>query len=109
VHELSITQSVVDAVCERASGRPVHAVLVRVGALTAVVPESMRFCFTLITEGTVAQGAVLEIDQPRGTALCRTCGAGFTLNDLVLLCSCGSADVEVTSGRELEIVSMRVG
>lgn len=86
-----------------------HAVRVRVGALTAVVPESMRFCFTLVTEGTVAEGALLEIDQPRGTASCRGCGADFTLDDLVLLCSCGSADVEVTSGRELEIVSMRVG
>lgn len=109
MHELSITQSVVDAVCERASGRPVHAVRVRVGVLTAVVPESMRFCFALATEGTAAQDAVLEIDQSAGTALCRTCGADFTLNDLVLLCPCGSADVDVTSGRELEIVSMRVG
>lgn len=109
MHELSITQSIVDAVCERASGRPVHAIRVRVGALTAMVPESMRFCFNLITEGTAAQGAVLEIDQAQGTALCRSCGADFTLTDLVLLCACGSADVEVTSGRELEIVSMRVG
>ncbi|MEV3931762.1 hydrogenase maturation nickel metallochaperone HypA [Streptomyces sp. NPDC049944] len=109
MHELSITRSMVDAVCERASGRRVHVVRVRVGALTAVVPDSMRFCFDLVTEGTVAQGAVLEIDQPQGTARCRSCGDQFTLNDLVLLCPCGSADVDVTSGRELEIISMRVG
>ncbi|MFG1810367.1 hydrogenase maturation nickel metallochaperone HypA [Streptomyces sp. NPDC049040] len=109
MHELAITQSVVDAVCERAAGRPVRTVRVRVGALTAVVPDSMRFCFDLVTGGTVAEGAVLEIDQPRGTALCRSCGADFTLDDLILLCACGSADVEVTAGRELEIVSMRVG
>jgi len=109
MHELSITQSVVDAVCERAAGRPVHAVRVRVGLLTAVVADSMRFCFDLVTEGTVAEGARLEIEQPPGAARCRVCGSDFTLTDLVLLCPCGSADVEVTSGRELQIISMKVG
>ncbi|MEV7084431.1 hydrogenase maturation nickel metallochaperone HypA [Streptomyces sp. NPDC093085] len=109
MHELSITQSVVDAVCERAAGRPVRAVRLRVGALTAVVPDAMRFCFDLTTAGTVAEGALLEIDQPPGTAHCRACARDFALTDLVLLCPCGSADVDITSGRELHIVSMRVG
>ena len=36
MHELSITQSVVDAACARAAGRPVRSIRVRVGALTAV-------------------------------------------------------------------------
>jgi len=109
MHELSITQSVVDAVCERAAGRPVRTVSVRVGVLTAVVADSMRFCFDLITEGTVAEGASLEIDQPPGSGRCRDCGTEFALTDLVLLCPCGSADVEITSGRELQIISMKVG
>lgn len=109
MHELSITQSVVDAVCERAAGRPVRTVRVRVGILTAVVPDSMRFCFDLTTVGTVAEGALLEIDQPPGRAHCRACEKDFALIDLVLLCPCGSSDVDITSGRELQIVSMRVG
>lgn len=109
MHELAITQSVVDAVCERAAGRPVHTVRVRVGTLTAVVADSMRFCFDLITEGTVAEGAELEIDQPPGAGHCRACATDFTLTDLVLLCPCGSADVDITAGRELQIISMKVG
>jgi hydrogenase nickel incorporation protein HypA/HybF len=109
MHELSITQSVVDAVCERAAGRTVHSVTVRVGVLTAVVADSMRFCFDLVTEGTVAEGARLEIDQPQGAGHCRACDTEFPLADLVLLCPCGSADVSVASGRELQIISMKVG
>src|SRR5690242_2586488 len=62
LHELSIAQSVVDAVCERAAGRSVHSVRLRVGALTAVVPEAMQFCFDLAVEGTVAEGARLDIE-----------------------------------------------
>jgi hydrogenase nickel incorporation protein HypA/HybF len=109
MHELSIAESIVDAVCERAAGRPVRRVTVRIGALTAVVPHAMRFCFELAVEGTVADGATLEIEHRPGAARCRTCGAAVELPDAILLCPCGSADLAVTGGRELQIVSMEVG
>jgi hydrogenase nickel incorporation protein HypA/HybF len=109
MHELSITQSVVDAACERAAGRPVRSIRVQIGALTAVVPDAVRFCFDLVTAGTVAQGARLDIEQRPGGAHCRSCDEDFTLTDAVLLCPCGSADVHVTAGRELCILSMEVG
>ena len=32
----------------------------------------------------------------------------FELHDLILLCPCGSADVEVMAGRDLRILSMEV-
>jgi len=109
VHELSITQSIVDAVCERAGDRPVLSVRVEVGVLTAVVPAAMQFCFELVVEGTVAQGARLDIDLLPGSTHCRTCGADTEIADPIPLCRCGSADVDVTAGRELQIVSMKVG
>jgi hydrogenase nickel incorporation protein HypA/HybF len=109
MHELSIAQSVVAAVCDRAGERRVHSVRVRIGALTAVVPEAMQFCFGLAVEGTVADGARLDIEHRPGTLHCRECGADTALADLILLCPCGSADVSVTAGRELQIVSMEVG
>ena len=109
MHELSITQSIVDTARERAAGRPVHRIRVRAGRLTAVIPASMQFCFELIVEGTELAGARLEIEQPEGRAHCRVCDAEFALPDLVLLCPCGSAEVSVTGGRELQIVSMEVG
>jgi hydrogenase nickel incorporation protein HypA/HybF len=109
MHELSIAESIVDAVCEKAAGRTVHRVTVRIGALTAVVPDAMRFCFDLACEGTVADGARLEIEHRAGVARCRSCDAEVELADLILLCPCGSADLAVTAGRELQIVSMEVG
>ncbi|MEV0030143.1 hydrogenase maturation nickel metallochaperone HypA [Nocardia sp. NPDC050793] len=108
MHEMAITQSVVDTVCEHAAGRRVHSVTVEVGALCAIVPEAMRFCFELATEGTDAEGAALVIQTVPGTAVCRSCGADFALADLILLCPCGSADVEIRSGRELRIRTMEV-
>ncbi|HEX9174580.1 MAG TPA: hydrogenase maturation nickel metallochaperone HypA [Mycobacterium sp.] len=108
MHEMAITRSVVDAVCEHAAGRRVHSVRVEVGALCAVVPDSMQFCFGLATEGTVAAGARLDLDVQPGRARCRTCGSEFGLSDLFLLCACGSADVEVLTGQDMWILSMEV-
>lgn len=108
MHEMALTQSLVDAVCEHAAGRHVHSVKLEVGALCAVVPDSMQFCFELATAGTVADGARLDMNIEPGAACCRTCGQSFELPDLILLCPCGSADVEVTAGRDLKIISMEV-
>ena len=76
MHEMAITQSVVDACVNTppagACTRPLE-----VGALCAVVPDSMQFCFDLATEGTVADGARLDIDVRPGAAHCRGCGEDF--------------------------------
>jgi hydrogenase nickel incorporation protein HypA/HybF len=106
MHELSITQSVVDAVTERTGGAAVVSVRLRVGRLSGVVPDAMRFCFDLVTAGTSLDGASLEIEPAEGRARCRTCSAEFVLPDLILLCDCGSADVEVLAGRELAVASV---
>ena len=106
MHELAITQSVVEAVTERTGAMPVTTVRLRVGRLAGVVPDAMRFCFELVTAGTPLEGARLEFDRPDGRGRCRTCGAEFVLADLILLCSCGSADVEVLAGRELVVASV---
>ena len=63
MHELAITQSVVDMVRDRTADRRVSTVRLQVGRLSAVEPEAMRFCFDLVVEGTVAAGARLDIDR----------------------------------------------
>lgn len=108
MHELSITQGVVEAVTERTGDAPVSRVSVRVGRLSGVVPDAMRFCFELVTAGTPLEGAALDIEEPAGQARCRTCDSEFDTSDLILLCDCGSADVELLSGRELAVASVQM-
>ena len=106
MHELAMTQSVVDMGAERTDGRQVGLVRLEVGMLSGVVPDAMRFCFELLTAGTPLEGAALEIDQPEGRGHCRTCGQDVALLEPILLCDCGSADVEVVAGRELAVASV---
>src|SRR4029078_417252 len=108
MHEMAITQSVVDAVCEHAAGRHVQSVKVEIGALCAVVPDAMQFCFELATEGTIADGARLDLNVQPGSARCRNRGATLEPHNFIPLSPCGSADVEVLAGRDLRILSMEV-
>lgn len=108
MHELSITQSVVDMVADRTAGRRIASVRLEVGKLSGVVADAMRFCFDVATLGTSLEGAVLEIDETPGRASWRTCGADFDVADLILLCPCGSADVRVIAGRELLVTSVEM-
>ena len=52
MHELGIVQEVVAIASESADGRRVRRVVLEIGALTAVVPDALRFAFDLVAEGT---------------------------------------------------------
>jgi hydrogenase nickel incorporation protein HypA/HybF len=108
MHELAIAESVVSSVLERTGDRHVSVVRLRVGRLAGVVPDALDFCFELAAAGTPLEGASLEIIEEHGRAHCRSCETDFTLNDAILLCDCGSADVALLSGRELSVTSVEV-
>ncbi len=69
MHELSITRNVVAIVSERAEGQRVTRVRLEIGRLTAVVPDSIRFCFDICAQGTPLEGAELEIVESPGQEL----------------------------------------
>ena len=108
MHELAITESIVAAVTERMPGTPVRRVHLSIGRLSGVVPDAVRFCFDLVTAGTSLEGAVLEIDEPGGRVVCRRCAAEFDTDEVLALCPCGSADVELLRGQELRVRSVEV-
>ena len=108
MHELAIAESVVASVLEHTGGRRVAVVRLRVGRLAGVVPDALSFCFDLAATGTSLEGASLELVEEHGRAHCRTCSRDFTLDDPILLCGCGSADVELLSGRDLSVTSVEV-
>jgi hydrogenase nickel incorporation protein HypA/HybF len=108
VHELALTESVVDAVAQRLPGTRISCVRLDVGALSGVVADSVRFCFDLVTEGTSLEGARLEITQTPGRCRCESCGAEFEPEGALMLCPCGSAAVTVLSGQEFTIASVQV-
>jgi hydrogenase nickel incorporation protein HypA/HybF len=80
MHELALSQSIVDLVLEQARAarlRTVTRVAVAVGAAAGIDPEALRFCFDVVVEETMARGAALVIERVRLRARCRSCRQEF--------------------------------
>lgn len=107
MHELSITQNVVDMIGERIAAR-VTGVRLAIGPLSGIVPDAVRFCFDLVCSGTRLDGAWLEIVEPAALARCRACGTEFEPAGQIPLCSCGSPGAEILAGQDLRIVAVEV-
>lgn len=103
MHELGITQEVVAIAAEAARGRNVLRVVLEIGKLSGVLPDAVRFCFGPCAEGTVVEGAVLEIVETPGRGRCRACGGEVALESVLGRCSCGCTDLEWRAGDELRV------
>lgn len=108
MHELGITQQVVEIVCRRAEGRRVKRVTLEIGKLTVVLPDAVRFCFDLCCEGTEAAGAKLEIVEIPARARCRDCQTEITRDQPFGMCGCGSCDLDWLSGDELRVREIEI-
>ena len=109
MHELALTQSIVEVCGARADGARVRRITLEIGTLTCVMPEALRFCFEACSVGTPLAGAELEIIAIPGRARCRECGREVELSDLLAGCDCGSLDLENRRGGDaLRIRSMEV-
>ena len=108
MHELAITQAIVEAAAARSGGAKVVRVVVEIGKLSGVMPDALRFCFGPCCEGTPLAGATLDVEEPPGLAACRACGDRFALEALFGACACGSRDLDLISGRELRVREMEV-
>ena len=81
----------------------------KIGKLAAVVPESLRFCFSVATKDTPLDGAELAIQELPVLARCKQCNTEWTISEPVFKCEkCSSGDLEILSGRELDIESIEI-
>lgn len=69
MHELSLMESVVDAVRSVVGDARVHRVRLLVGQGAGATPRALRFCFDVCARGTVLEGAALEIVEGEGDEL----------------------------------------
>jgi hydrogenase nickel incorporation protein HypA/HybF len=107
MHELAIAQAILDTAVERAAGRRIDRVDVRIGYLRQVVPSSLLFSWQLLTEATGFAGAELHIEHVPAVVACAACGRESTLAAPVMSCpACGGVDVALIRGTEFQIASI---
>ncbi len=112
MHEMSLCESILDILKDQAakdSFTRVKRVAVDIGPLSCVEPEALKFGFDVVTRGSLAEGAILEISRPSAEALCLSCFKTVQVNARFDCCpKCGSEALQVVSGEELKIRELEV-
>ena len=64
MHELSLCQSIYGITDRAREGRPVVTVRLRVGALRQVVPETLKYCWGVVTDTTPLANLSAHLADP---------------------------------------------
>jgi hydrogenase nickel incorporation protein HypA/HybF len=112
MHEMSIAENIKEIVIETLADMDtpkLKSVTIEVGELTAVIPESLEFCFQIAIERTSFKGAKLNIVEQPLMGECTQCTEKFKIRNFSFICpSCQSSQIKVTGGQELNVTELEV-
>ncbi len=111
MHELSIAQEILNIVRSNLpeGNTRVISVRVKVGKLSGVLSDSLKFCFESIVYQTEFDGAVLDIIDVPIKIKCNECETESIINDPIFCCpNCNSFNVQMIEGRELQITEIEI-
>ena len=107
MHELSLARGLVERlekIAKAENARHVQRVLVLIGAYSGVERAAFEFAFPFAAEGSLCEGAALEIEETPVRVACADCGADTNPEPTFIQCArCGSANVAIQGGREFMI------
>jgi hydrogenase nickel incorporation protein HypA/HybF len=113
MHEMGIAIQIINiakaSIPKNLEGVPVERVNIAVGKMSAIVPSSLTFCFDIAIKETPLEGAKLHIEEVPVTLRCKRCNYNWTADQPVFLCEkCQQSEIDILSGRELDIVSIEL-
>ena len=111
MHELSVTQALLDSVNRAAAEQQlsrVSRVNLIMGEGFDYVPEVIQEYFTALAEGTPAEGAVISTTSRPVKIYCHRCDKTYDEKGLstIRCVHCGTRDIDIVSGKELFIDSI---
>lgn len=112
MHELAVTQSILEIALRHASQAGASSVTglhLVVGQLASIVDDSVQFYWDIIAQGTPAQGASLHFRRVPAEFECLACSQRFRLDGDDFNCpACGSLQVKITAGEEFFLESIEI-
>ncbi len=112
MHEMALAENVLDLIRDyllTEGGQRVKTVRLEIGKLSAVEPEAMRFCFDVVAQGTLADGAVLDIIEQEGVAWCSDCKLKVPIAARYDPCpACGGFHLQVMEGLSMRVKELEI-
>jgi hydrogenase nickel incorporation protein HypA/HybF len=109
---MSIAAAVLEALRAEAAnhgGARVARAGLRIGELSGVEPESLRFCLETLVSGSDLDPLAFDFELCPWTRRCRACGAAFRVVDWNPACpTCSSADTEAAGGDQMELTYLEL-
>jgi hydrogenase nickel incorporation protein HypA/HybF len=114
VHELAITQNILDIVLDeakKAQADKVTRINLVIGELSGVVSDCVLFYFDFLKKGNAAEEATIDFRAVPVELRCRDCQTDFKpQKDASWACpNCQSTNFDLVSGRECYVESIEVG
>jgi len=112
MHELGIVEDALEIAFEharRVDAERIHRVTMRIGAISGVAPDALRFAFDVATRETMAEGSAFEVELVPVRCRCVECESEFAPDGLFYECpDCRTLSGDVLAGREIELTSLEV-
>ena len=112
MHELSVCMALLDQVRSIARDQgaiEVERILLQVGPLSGVEPPLLKSAYPLAAAGTIAESAVLDIEQTEVRVRCNACGAETRVEANRLVCGrCGGFHTRIIAGEEMLLASLEL-
>lgn len=115
MHELQVTESILEIVLKHAKMNSVERVLsvsLRIGEMSDLEDEWMQRYFDYLSRGTLAENAKLKIERTPVVMACDECGRSFEVDmkkmEEIQCPDCGGGRYTLVSGRDYYIKDMEV-
>ena len=112
MHEMSLMGGGFEAIEATLAHHHVKKVLLvklKIGQLTNAEPDALQMAFAAFAQGTVCEGAELQIETLPVKGRCRSCSEEFMVPGLIFACPvCQHLGIDITQGEELLLESLEV-
>jgi hydrogenase nickel incorporation protein HypA/HybF len=112
VHELSITESILNAAishAQKANAKKVTDLHLVIGSLSSIVDDSVQFYWEMISKDTLCEGSQLHFKRLKAQVQCQECKKEYELEHELLPCpQCGSMNIRILSGDEFRLESIEI-
>ena len=104
MHEMGIVQSIMEIVEKQAeanNAKKVVRICLEFGLLTAVQPDAIDFAFEILSKGTVAEGAIMDVTIIPLKVYCIDCAKTQVLESYQPFCPlCSTGTLQIVAGRD---------
>ena len=112
MHELAVCQALmsqVENIAAERNARSVVTITIGMGPLSGVEAQLLKHAYPVASAGTIAEGAVLVIQDLPVRIRCNHCGCESEASPNKLLCAeCGEWHTTLISGDEMMLMSVEL-